>query len=566
MEPVPFEYMSYSVLLEKSFSDQYETYEIIRGGSYGVVVKAYHRLLERVVAVKMLEKEGNLSLVENEVDIVKNIHHPHVIRMYQVIQGERYVHLVLELATNGDLLSWLTELRRCLYEDEARRFLKQIASAIVYLHQNRIAHRDLKPDNILLDEKGNAKVGDLGLSVRIAPGQLLTEKCGAFIFRAPELYLQEEYDGFKVDLWGLGTILFFMVTGKFPFKMTTYQQLSAQIINGLYEIPFYLTSKGLSILLKLLTVDPKQRPDIQQIMTHPWFDRVEEGSLYPHEPLPDDLDPTITTVMCIMGYPEPQIRHSVLQRAFDEVMAIYCMIKDGLKGETVSPVKIQPVPLYPTHTNLCAFPPQRRASLPTQLHSLLLPSERTPTCMEPQLERGKSSSLPPLALLPSTSSGTTSTPFQPDLVGAADCCSCLPTREGLEQQTPKETPELQPQADPQVENRAPRGVKSESQGCKGPGIEPRRYAWYGSEELSEEAIHLARRHHHVVFQASSPKIPGCCCFRRQGKKSQVTGQPQDDHRDSRSRRELGRTGVFGRIVAALCRLCCCLRCQGQSRD
>ncbi|XP_048223572.1 sperm motility kinase Z-like [Perognathus longimembris pacificus] len=505
MEPAPFEYMANSVLLEKSFSDQYETYEIIRGGSYGVVVKAYHRLLERVVAVKMLEKEGNLSLVENEMDIVKNIHLPHVIRMYQVIQGERYVHLVLEMATNGDLLSWLTELRRSLYEDEARR----------------ITHRDLKPDSILLDEKGNAKVGDLGLSVRIAPGQLLTEKCGAFIFRAPELYLQEEYDGFKVDLWGLGTILFFMVTGKFPFKMTTYQKLSAQIVNGLYEIPFYLTSKGLSILLKLLTVDPKQRPDIQQIMAHPWFDRVEEGSLYPHEPLPDDLDPTITTVMCIMGYPEPQIRQSVLQRAFDEVMAIYCMIKDGLKGEMVSPVKIQPVPLCPTHTNLCAFPPQRRASLPAQLHSLLLPSERTPTCMEPQLERGKSSSLPPLALLPSTSSGTTSTPSQPDPVGAPDCCSCLPTREGLEQQTPKETPELQPQADPQVENRAPGGVKSESQGCKGPGIEPRRYAWYGSEELSEEAIQLARRHHHVVFQASSPKIPGCCCFRRQGKKSQT---------------------------------------------
>ncbi|XP_048189839.1 sperm motility kinase Z-like [Perognathus longimembris pacificus] len=474
MEPDPFEHMSYSVLLEKSFSDQYEADEIIGGGSYGVVVKAYHRLIDREVAVKMLEKEGNLSLVENEVDIVKNIHHPHVIRTYQVIQGERYVHLVLEMATKGDLLSWLIELQRRLYEDEARRFLKQIASGIVYLHQNRIAHRDLKPDNILLDEKGNAKVGDLGLSVRIAPGQLLTDKCGAFIFRAPELYLQEEYDGFKVDLWGLGTILFFMVMGKFPFKMTTYQQLRAKIINGQYEIPFYLTSKGLSILLKLLTVDPKQRPDIQQIMAHPWFDRVEEGSLYPQEPLPDDLDPTITTAMCAMGYTEPQIRQSVLHRAFDEVMAIYCMIKDGLKGEMVSTVKIKPVPHagvrpYPTPTNLCAFPPQRRASLPSQLHSLLLPSEQTPTCMEPQPERGQSTSLPPLTLglLPSASSATTSIPSQPDPVGAFDCCCCLPRRQRPELQSPKETPKPQPLAQPQVENRVPGGVMSESQGCKG---------------------------------------------------------------------------------------------------
>ncbi|KAM4826697.1 maternal embryonic leucine zipper kinase-like [Thomomys bottae] len=162
-------------------------------------------------------------------------------------------------------LARLTDLHRHHFEDEARRFLKQIISAVVYLHQNRIAHRDLKPDNILLDDHGNAKVGDLGLSVKIALGQLLTEKCGAFIFRAP-------FDGFKVDLWGLGTILFFMVTGKFPFEMTTFKRLTTQIVQGSYEVPFYLTAKGLSILLKLLTVDLKQRTDIQQILVHPWFE------------------------------------------------------------------------------------------------------------------------------------------------------------------------------------------------------------------------------------------------------------------------------------------------------
>ncbi|KAM4826704.1 sperm motility kinase 2B-like [Thomomys bottae] len=565
MEPGTFEYMSYSVGLEKIFSNQYDADEIIGGGSYGVVVKAYHRLTDSEVAVKMLEKEGHLSMVENEVDIIKNLHHPHVIRMYQVIQGEKYTHLVLEMATQGNLLAWLADLGRRLFEDEARRFLKQIVSAVVYLHQNRIAHRDLKPDNILLDDHGNAKVGDLGLSVRIPPGQLLTEKCGAFIFRAPELYLQQEYDGFKVDLWGLGTILFFMVTGKFPFKMTTFKRLTTQIVQGSYEVPFYLTAKGLSILLKLLAVDPKERPDIQQIMVHPWFDRVEEGSLYPEEPLPRQLDPTIVTAMCAMGYTEAQICQSVMQRAFDEVMAVYCLIQDGLKRENGIPVKIKAVRSrgrqYPTPSNLSSFPMRRRASLPAQLHSVLLPSQFGLAGHEKQ-KRSRSTSLPPIIPLCSQQSSASSS-----LMSQQDSCIALPLRCCCLLKTHEESEHCRdkakslPCAQPQIENLVLRATKS--QGCLEPGMRPRRYAWYGSEELPEAAV--VHKVPADLFPACSAKTPGCSCF---GPGHNTSGdivlpleQTQHDGRASRSRRKQGRKGVVTRMLSALRRLCCCVPAQ-----
>ncbi|XP_042552130.1 sperm motility kinase 2B-like [Dipodomys spectabilis] len=563
MESDIFEYMSFSVVLEKNFSNLYDADEIIGAGCYGVVVKAYHRLTDREVAVKMLEKEGRLSLVENEVDILKTLHHPHVIRMYQVIEGEKYIHLVLEMATRGNLLVWLIDLHRRLFEDEARRFLKQIVSAVVYLHKNRIAHRDLKPDNILLDEHSNAKVGDLGLSVRIAPGQLLTEKCGAFIFRAPEMYLQQEYDGFKVDLWGLGTILFFMVTGKPPFKMTTFKQLSTQIVQGRYTIPFHLTAKGLSILLKLLTVDPQQRPDIEQIMVHPWFDRVEEGSLYPEEPLPDKLDTTIVTAMCAMGYTESQICESVMQRAYDEVMATYCFIKDGLKQGSVSPLPVKSVHSgvgpYPTPTNLSTFPLKRSASLPALLHCLPLLSEFMQTCHEKQ-KRHRSVSLPaiPLCLMQSSSSPSISSLY--DSVSALHCC-CLPKSQEETGSCKAKAEALPSSAQLQDESRVCSIIKS--QGCNEPGMESRRYAWYGSKELPEEAAEKV-----LVLPACSAKNSGCSCFGNRDNTSEDDvlpfEQPQNDSRDSSSRRKRSKKGVVSRIFTAFCRLCCCLWTQEQS--
>ncbi|XP_048189840.1 sperm motility kinase-like [Perognathus longimembris pacificus] len=183
---------------EEALTSQYYVYHTIGSGTFGHVKKACHHLTDKEVAVKILQTRDYPILVENEVDIVKSLSHPHLIRVYQMIQGEEHVYLVIEMATKGNLQTWIQD-SSCLFENEARKLLQQILSAVQYCHLNWIAHLDLKPDNILLDENGNAKVSDFGLSVRVAPGELLTEVRGAYVFCAPEIYLKQAYDGFKVD-------------------------------------------------------------------------------------------------------------------------------------------------------------------------------------------------------------------------------------------------------------------------------------------------------------------------------------------------------------------------------
>ncbi|XP_042541781.1 sperm motility kinase 2B-like [Dipodomys spectabilis] len=555
MESKDSEYTMFSSTEEEIFARQYHVQQTIGYGTFGQVKKAYHCLTDSEVAVKILGKEEYPMLVDNEVEIVKALNHPHMIRVYQVIQGEEYVYLVMEMATKGNLQMWIEESGH-LFEAEARRFLKQIVSAVQYFHVNQIAHLDLKPDNILLDGNGNAKVSDFGLSMRIAPGQLLTEIRGAYVYRAPEIYLRQQYNGFKVDVWCLGTILLFMVTGNFPFKGSTSNQLCAEIVEGRYDVPSHLTPKGCNILWQLLTVDPQQRPDIHQIMVHPWFDQVEEGCLYPEEPLPDQLDPTIVTRMCDMGYSKAQIKKSVLQRAFDDVMATYFMIKDGLEAVRVSQVKANSEYLdFQTHTP--AFLLYRRANLPYLIHSLPLPSQFLLTCDEKQ-RTGRSASLPaiPLCFLQTNSSPRIIS--QHDLVPAFYCFSLPKSHEGRE--SSKANAKSLPSAQPQDENRVWRLSKSQS--CKEPGMGLRRYSWYGSKELpgeAEQKVDIA------VIPAYSAKTSGCSCFGHRDSTSEEyvlpSGQSQNDSRDSGSRRKRGRKGLFTRITSALRKLCCCLQAQ-----
>ncbi|XP_048193125.1 sperm motility kinase Z-like [Perognathus longimembris pacificus] len=320
---------------KEALTSQYYVYHTIGSGTFGHVKKACHHLTDKEVAVKILQTRDYPILVENEVDIVKSLSHPHLIRVYQVIQEEEHTYLGIEMATKGNLQTWIQN-SHCLFENEARKLLQQIASAVQYCHLKWIAHLDLKPDNILHDEYGNAKVSDFGLSVRVAPGQLLTEVRGAYVFRAPEIYLKQAYDGFKVDVWCLSTILLFMVTGQFPFQGSNSNQLREAILHGRYEIPFHLSAKGQSIISQFLTLNPEYRPNIQQVMVHPWLAPIEEGSLYRDEPLPNHLDPLVVTIMCDMGYTERQIHESVIQSTFDAVMATYLLLQSDFKSDSPS--------------------------------------------------------------------------------------------------------------------------------------------------------------------------------------------------------------------------------------
>ncbi|KAM4866859.1 sperm motility kinase Z-like [Thomomys bottae] len=389
---------------EERVIEQYHMKGTIGYGSFGYVNLACHRLTDTEVAVKILRKgEFNRHQIKNELDIVKAVHHPHVISLYQVMEKDEHVYLVMELAAKGDLLGWIRKSSR-LFEDEARRLFKQIVSAVRYFHRNGIAHRDLKPTNILLDAHGNAKVSDFSLSIRMTPGQLLKDVCGALVFRPPEMFLHENYDGCKMDIWSLGVLLYFMVTGKFPFSGMNVSQIRVLVLEARYIAPFYLSAKGRNIIFQLLTVNPEQRPNIEQIVKNPWLNQVGECVPLPDEPLSNELDPIIVAVMCDMGYSLAEICKSILNRAFNEAMGTYLIIKEHLK-KNVSRVKVKTVPLTvppcPTPADLSTFPlpPRRTASLPARLRAIISPEFHL-FCDDKQspMKRGQSATLPAIPL------------------------------------------------------------------------------------------------------------------------------------------------------------------------
>jgi MAP/microtubule affinity-regulating kinase len=292
------------------------------------------------------------------------------------------VYLIMEYVSGGELHERIVQAQR-LCEDEARSVFRQIVCAINYCHERGIVHRDLKADNILLDAHGNVKVIDFGLGTRYSVGQRLIDLCGAFVYRAPELFLEQPYDGPKVDVWSLGVLLYFMVTGTLPFTGETFMQLRQAILNPRYALPSYLSMSLQNLIILLLTKNPSKRPPLENIMWHPWLSQGEQESPSAAvEPLPKHLDPAILVAMCDLGYNLGDVCQSLLQRKFDEAMATYFMMRQqvcqgaNLSAHLKPPVRPQILPTPPPADPSTSAPPlRRRASAPALLQTFTLSSD-----------------------------------------------------------------------------------------------------------------------------------------------------------------------------------------------
>jgi serine/threonine protein kinase len=150
--------------------------------------------------------------VMQEVMILKQTSHRNIIKLFEYFQTQRHVLIVIELSTGGDLLSYVRK-RRQLKEDIAKSLFKQIIEALRYCHSKRILHRDIKLDNILLTLEGDVKICDFGVSKIVRSGEKMTEQCGTPAYIAPEILLDRGYEGFAVDIWSAGVVLFAMLYG-----------------------------------------------------------------------------------------------------------------------------------------------------------------------------------------------------------------------------------------------------------------------------------------------------------------------------------------------------------------
>nr|XP_018906028.1 PREDICTED: serine/threonine-protein kinase NIM1-like [Bemisia tabaci]XP_018906029.1 PREDICTED: serine/threonine-protein kinase NIM1-like [Bemisia tabaci]XP_018906030.1 PREDICTED: serine/threonine-protein kinase NIM1-like [Bemisia tabaci]XP_018906031.1 PREDICTED: serine/threonine-protein kinase NIM1-like [Bemisia tabaci] len=216
-------------------------------GNFSQVKMAVHELTKERVAIKILDK-AKLTvkarrMLDREISNMTSIHHPNIIRLFEVIESFSKLFLVMEYASGGELYQKLTAVGK-LPEIDAKTIFAQILSAVKYLHQNLIIHRDLKAENVFCSSRGLVKVGDFGFSTRLANGfeEQLKTFCGSPPYAAPELFRDESYVGGPVDVWAMGVLLYFMTTGYMPFPADSIAALKRNILAGVFTVPSHLSS------------------------------------------------------------------------------------------------------------------------------------------------------------------------------------------------------------------------------------------------------------------------------------------------------------------------------------
>ncbi|KAJ8384772.1 hypothetical protein AAFF_G00198580 [Aldrovandia affinis] len=309
----------------------YRLLKTIGKGNFAKVKLARHVLTGREVAVKIIDKTQlnptSLQKLFREVRIMKILNHPNIVKLFEVIETEKTLYLVMEYASGGEVFDYLVAHGR-MKEKEARAKFRQIVSAVQYCHQKRIVHRDLKAENLLLDADMNIKIADFGFSNEFTFGSKLDTFCGSPPYAAPELFQGKKYDGPEVDVWSLGVILYTLVSGSLPFDGQNLKELRERVLRGKYRIPFYMSTDCENLLKKLLVLNPVKRGSLEQIMKDRWMNvGHEEEELKPYiEPEPDFSDTKRIELMVTMGFPKDEITDSLVGQKYDEVMATYLLL------------------------------------------------------------------------------------------------------------------------------------------------------------------------------------------------------------------------------------------------
>ncbi|BFZ64895.1 Serine/threonine-protein kinase [Saitoella coloradoensis] len=294
----------------------------IGAGSMGKVKLATHQATGEQVAIKIIPRVTETAPRTNyssssgmpkpapapaddakEVRTVREaammtlIRHPFICGMKSVEAMSNHYYMVMEYVNGGQLLDYIISHGK-LKEKQARKFARQIGSALDYLHKNSIVHRDLKIENILISKNGNIKLIDFGLSNLYSPKSHLSTFCGSLYFAAPELLNAKAYTGPEVDVWSFGIVMYVLVCGKVPFDDQSMPALHAKIKRGIVDYPNYLSPECKHLLSRMLVVDPLKRAPLSEIVSHPWmlrgYDAHMENYLPPRQPLTtQQLDPEV---------------------------------------------------------------------------------------------------------------------------------------------------------------------------------------------------------------------------------------------------------------------------------
>ncbi|KAK9721796.1 Serine/threonine-protein kinase [Basidiobolus ranarum] len=294
----------------------YQLTKTLGAGSMGKVKLGVHYSTGQKVAVKIISRalcsnnvsaqgkpQGKPSKDDNkeiriirEASIMSLLVHPNIAKLKEIMVHPNHYYLFLEYISGGQLLDYIISHGK-LQEKNARKFARQICSALDYCHKNSIVHRDLKIENILIGSDGSIKIIDFGLSNLYSPRSHLSTFCGSLYFAAPELLNARSYTGPEIDIWSMGIVLYVLVCGKVPFDDKSMPALHAKIKRGYVEYPNWLSSDCKNLLSRMLVTNPLERASMSEIIHHPWMNIGYEAPVdnyLPHrQPLTSSLDPNV---------------------------------------------------------------------------------------------------------------------------------------------------------------------------------------------------------------------------------------------------------------------------------
>lgn len=318
----------------------YDIERTIGKGNFAVVKLARHRITKTEVAIKIIDKSqldsSNLQKVYREVDIMKRLDHPHIIKLYQVMETKNMIYLVSEYASQGEIFDYIARYGR-MTEDQARSKFWQILSAVEYCHNRNIVHRDLKAENLLLDSNNNIKIADFGFSNFYTSGGHLSTWCGSPPYAAPEVFEGKKYTGPEIDIWSLGVVLYVLVCGALPFDGCSLQALRDRVLSGRFRIPYFMSSDCESLIRKMLVLEPCKRISIVQMKRHRWM-QMEVPATLPITIVPAAIpqpNEQILRLMHSLNIDSSKTRESIRAGSYDHYAAIYYLLLDKLRHQLV---------------------------------------------------------------------------------------------------------------------------------------------------------------------------------------------------------------------------------------
>lgn len=261
--------------------------ERLGAGSYSKVRLAIYKQNFKRFAVKIIDRKRapadyQRDFLPRELALVKTLKHPHIIETFHWFEEHNKIYMIMELAKRGDVLDYVRlKSKGAVQEVLARRWTTQMASALMYLHGHNIAHRDVKCENLLLDNNKNLKLSDFGFIRSVAPGEMSNTFCGSAAYASPQIIRSDAYDPFLSDVWALGVVVYIFVTGYMPFG-DDVKNISKILESQKKGVMFPSSIKppvadDCKHLIKCaLTLDAGSRINMAGVLAHPWLIRPRQ--------------------------------------------------------------------------------------------------------------------------------------------------------------------------------------------------------------------------------------------------------------------------------------------------